>query len=210
MLDEGRLARTVLAEDRDRRSRLDRERDTTNGLDPGRVAVHEVLDRDPDGWPLARGCPGDQGRGGLGRDLVRTDCGPSAGAGAASRQETGGDRRFVERLRQVDPGGLGQAHQRRRCQPDLRGRRGQRRSGPIQRDRVGPVEDEAAIHPSEHRRVMLDAQDRGPGTGELPEQSRHRTGPGRVELRSRFVEHEDGRTHRHDARDGDPLLLPAG
>ena len=57
---------------------------------------------------------------------------------------------------------------------------------------------------------MLGAQDRGPGTRQLIEELGDRHRPGRVELRGRLVEDEHGRAHRHDARDGDTLLLAAG
>ena len=57
---------------------------------------------------------------------------------------------------------------------------------------------------------MLGAQDGRPAVRQLFEQVGDRGGPGRIELGRRLVEDEDGRPHRHDARDRDPLLLAAG
>ena len=62
---------------------------------------------------------------------------------------------LVERLGQVDPGRLGQADQRRRREADPFRGQCERRPGSIQRDLVRRVEDEAAVHPAEHRRVVL-------------------------------------------------------
>ncbi len=56
---------------------------------------------------------------------------------------------------------------------------------------------------------MLRAHDRGPGAREVVEQAGHRRGPGRVQLGRGLVEDEDVGPHRDDARDRDPLLLPA-
>ena len=72
------------------------------------------------------------------------------------------------------------------------------------------VEDEAAVHPPEDRRVVLGAQDGGPAPRQRLEQVGDRRRPGRVELGGRLVEDEDARAHRHDARDRDALLLAAG
>ncbi len=111
---------------------------------------------------------------------------------------------------EIDPGSLGQTNQGRRREADSFGGLGERRSGSVQRDLVRRVEHQAAVHPAEHHRVVLDAQDRAARSGELLEQLRDRPGPGRVELGGRLVEDQHGRAHRHDARDGDPLLLAAG
>ena len=108
------------------------------------------------------------------------------------------------------PGGMREPDERRRGRPARRLGRRQRATGHVERDRPARVEHEAAVHPAEHARVVLGAQDGRPGTRQFVEQLGDRDRPGRVELCGRFVEDEHGRAHRHDARDGDPLLLAAG
>ena len=140
---------------------------------------------------------------------------PAASAGPPGRRvapEPGRDRGLVERLRQVDPGSLGQADQRRRRRARPRRRRlGERRPGHVQRDRAPRLEDEAAVHPpstvgscSAHRIV-------GAGPGQLVEQVGHRR---RCPAGSSWaVGSSRTRTlgaHRDDARDRHPLLLAAG
>ena len=143
----------------------------------------------------------------------RASAGPTgaAVARAASRPQAGRDRRLVERRGRIDPGSLGQADQGRRREADpfgglSRAPRPGRSSAiacPASSTRQRSIPPSTAGSCSTHRIAL-------PGAGELLEQLRHRPGPGRVELGGRLVENEHGRAHRHDARDGDPLLLAAG
>ena len=117
---------------------------------------------------------------------------------------------LVEGLSEVERCVAGEPNEGRRRQPgEIRGA-GQGGARPVQRDLAAVVEDEAAVHPPEHRRVVLGAQDGGPAPRQRFEQVGDRRGPGRIELGGRFVEDEDARAHRHDARDRDPLLLATG
>ena len=59
VLDQGRLARAVLAEDRHRFAGLDRKGHALEGLDAVGVAMMEVLDLDPDPGPPRRRVPRD-------------------------------------------------------------------------------------------------------------------------------------------------------
>ena len=116
MLHEGRLARAVLAEDRDRLARLDRRARRR-------------------GRPRCRWGSGGRGRrsatrtgGRAGRRASSADAAvwrlvgrprrPSRDARLASRREAGRDRGLVERLREVDAGRLRQADERRRRAAD--------------------------------------------------------------------------------------------
>ena len=135
---------------------------------------------------------------------------PSGSLLAASRREAGRDRRLVEgpcevdarRLRQADEGRSGQGGDRRRL--------GQGRAGHARGDGAATIEDDAAIHPAEHARVVFDAQDGRPTPGQLRQQVGDSCGARRIELRGRLVEDQDGRAHGHDAGDRDPLLLATG
>ena len=71
------------------------------------------------------------------------------------------------------------------------------------------IEDQAAIHPSEHARIVLHAQDPAPAAGQLRQEVGDPGRARRVELGGRLVEDEDGRAHRDDAGDRHPLLLAA-
>ena len=77
-----------------------------------------------------------------------------------------------------------------------------RPAGPPSRTRQRSIRPSTAGSCSAHRIAV-------PARGQLVEQVGDRRGPGRVELGGRLVEDEDGRPHRDDARDGDPLLLAA-
>ena len=104
-------------------------------------------------------------------------------------------------------GQVRQPDERRRPQAHLPPRRRQGPAGTIERDRPAVVEHEAAVHPPEHRRRVLDAQDRRPAAGEAVHQVRDGRRAGRVELGGRLVEDEHVRAHRDDAGDGHALLL---
>ena len=103
------------------------------------------------------------------------------------------------------PGGRGSARAGRR-----RRRLGQGRAGHARADRAATIEDDAAIHPAEHARVVLHAQDGRPTPGQLRQQVGDARRACRIELRGRLVEDQDGRAHRHDAGDRHPLLLATG
>ena len=133
---------------------------------------------------------------------------PSGGRRAPVKQRRR-DRRLIEGSSEFDPGRLRQANERRRRQAgDVRGH-GQRGPRGIERDRAAAVEDERPIHPPEHARIVLRTQDRRTRERQVRDEVGHRDRPGRVELGRRLVEDEDGRPHRDDARDRDPLLLAA-
>ena len=213
MLDERRLARPVLAEDGDRLAGFDGQRNAADGLDAARVAVDEVVERRRERG-RARGTEPSPTSGErrvaeatrrraaveprAPRDATTAPPGPAAIA-ASSNASDGGS-----------PAALREPDERRRgCSARCLGRR-ERRARDVEGDRPASLEDEAPVHPAEDARVVLGAQDRGPGARQLVEQVRDRHGPRRVELGGRLVEDEDGRAHRDDARDGDPLLLAAG
>ena len=157
VLDERRLARAVLAEDRDRLAGLDGQRHAADGLDAGRVAMDEVLDGDPDGR-AGRGRASSAGRPGRRRGRRRGAPGRRAARQARPRSRPRRRRRPGARRRprasrtSVGAGGPTRGLGRRRAP-----RPG--RSSAI----VPPaVEHEAAVHPPEDARVVLGAQDRVP------------------------------------------------
>ena len=170
VLDEGRLARAVLAEDRDGLARLDRQRDAADGLDAGRVAMDEVLERDADRWPVAGRSPGGR-RSAVAvavRRSARRGRGPAGGpARAAASRQRGRPRSPPRRrpARRSSPAacasrtsvGAGRAAPTPPRPAPPRARRA--------RSARPPVEHEAAVHPAEHARVVLGAQDRASRPG---------------------------------------------
>ena len=161
--------------------------DAADGLDAARVAMDEVLDGDADGRALAAGRPAD----GVGRGRAvrrRPGCaGPRRARPAGRPRSPPRRRRGRGRSRppaasrtSVGGGEPGRA-------PPPPGRRPGRPSATVR----PPSSTRQPVHPAEHGRVVLGAQDRGPGAGQLVEQVGDRRGPGRVELRGRLVEDED-------------------
>ena len=205
VLHERRLARAVLAEDRDRFARLDGQRDAADGLDAARVAMDEVLDGDPDGRPLAPWAS-RPARPFVGRRPRRWPA-PAAAGRAMSPAATAASSKAAARsipaasARRTSVGG---------ADPPADAARRQRRPRDVQRDGTSRLEHQAAVHPTEDGRIVLGAQDRRAGPRQLVEEVGDRRGPRRVELGRRFVEDEDAGAHRHDARDRHPLLLAAG
>ena len=115
VLDQGRLARAVLADDRDRsRPARTTRRHAAQRLDAARVAVDEVLDREPDARPSLGRRPGAAPpsagpapwRAPPARSLPR---GPASASASAV---------LVERRSRIEPGRLGQPDERRRRQAD--------------------------------------------------------------------------------------------
>ncbi len=212
VLDQRRLARPVLAEDRDRLARLDGERHAADGLDAGRVAVDQVLDRDADRRPVAARGPGAARRRRSG-PARRARRGSHLGAAARLLRPTAAPppRRPRRRLapgRARRPGRAGRASAASRpatrsaassAAPGTSSATGRPPSSTRQRSSRPSTLGSCSAH-----RIGA------PGAGQLLEQVGDRRRPGRIELRRRLVEDEHVRAHRHDAGDRDALLLAAG
>ncbi len=119
MLDQGGLARAVLAEDRHGLAGLDGQRDAAHGLDAGGKAVHDVVDDDADRSPVADGVQGSVPLKGV---VVSADA-PGRVVAVSGRAEASTrdllaprlksrrDGRFVERPGRIDAGHGGQPDQ---------------------------------------------------------------------------------------------------
>ena len=164
MLDERRLARPVLADDRDRLARLDDERHAAQGLDAGRVAMGQVLHHDPDARAVGRGGPaGDRltgpGRlGTVGRARVRRptsrpalDPGERAGARRPRRRPSRGSSPAAS-ARRTSVGAVSPMAASRSL-PSAR-------PGHADGDDPSAVEEDARSRPPRIARVVLGAQDR--------------------------------------------------
>ena len=211
VLHEGRLARAVLTEDRDRFARLDGQRHAADGLDAARVAVDEVLDGrsgraagprsgSRPARPRIRRARSAGSRSRIADRAAEWPRSPASPAAIAASSKAAAESMPAASARRTIVGGAGRPRGRRRQAP-----RPARRAR-----RPSRVEHQAAVHPTEDGRVVFGTQDRRPGPRQLVEEVGDRRGPRRVELGRRFVEDQDVGAHRHDARDGHALLFAAG
>ena len=180
---------------------LDPERDGPERFDPARIAEAHVVELDRDRRPVPNRLPRERGR-----RFARAIARPRA----AVRHECCGNECLVEGACRVGAGRLREADERRRLQPFGERRCPERPARDVERSQAPRFQDGHPIHGSHHGRILLDAEDCDAVASQLGEQVGDRLRAGRVQLGRRLVEDEHVGAHRHDARDRDALLLPAG